>query len=159
MKKVWLTAFVVLFAAGCSFNGIAGEEEGGILAAESAERSIGQTVVERIADGAWVSSWYIYGYERIWVNNYSVWVDIKVENLAYHKNVGIVWTVNNWATNNVSYAEYEHGLDGNFEQWGIDLGSWSDEYYSALEYAIFVEMDGVTYWDNNNGENYLVSFQ
>lgn len=105
-----------------------------------------------------------------------MWIDVKVEDLAYDKVVGIVWTDDNWITNTTSYLSYEYDLSGNFEQWGIDfaplgklssyyIGSW--ENYVAdtiraggtsvtIQYAVFYEAGGVTYWDNNGGANYSV---
>ena len=105
-----------------------------------------------------------------------VWIDVLVDNLAADKVVGIVWTDNNWSTNNVSYLTYEYNAGNNKEQWGLDfapmgrldsyyIGGWSNYITgtvraggvsTTVEYAVFVEANGQTYWDNNQGQNYTL---
>lgn len=93
----------------------------------------------------------------------NVWVDLAIRNDAYDKRVGIVWidTVRDdangpWKT---AYATYEGARDGGWERWGVDFTAGT---YGGLEprprirLAAFVEMNGVTSWDNNGGADYLI---
>lgn len=105
------------------------------------------------------------------------WLDATVQNLGAVKKVGIAWTDNNWATNQKSYLSYEYSLPNNYEQWGLDfkplgrldsyyIGSWRNYITNqtraggtsvTIEYAIFYEVNGNTYWDNNSGQNYKLT--
>ncbi len=118
----------------------------------------------------------------------NIWVDISVENLAFEKEVGIVWTDQGWAEGHVftTHASYEHALSDGLEQWGVDVtpagisvsrsgpklwvtvdadgepvetstfefpvGSGA----RVIEYAIFYNVNGQTFWDNNSGQNYTI---
>lgn len=89
---------------------------------------------------------------------------VLVRNLAYHKNVKIVYTTDNWATtrtadcrfsgdgyysygNHVEYPNV-HGV----ENWSFNISLESN--VTDIAYAIAYDVDGETYWDNNMGENY-----
>ena len=86
--------------------------------------------------------------------NERVWIDLKVRNDAYNKDVGILWTSNGWSTVNEAKAKYEGQLGGGFERWGIDLdlGTFSDPNPppDELEYAAYAVMGGATHWDQDN---------
>lgn len=123
--------------------------------------------VELIQDGEWIDNHNPQHMSWLWDEN--VWVDIKIENIAFNKRVGIVWTVDGWETNNVAVASYEQALSGNFEQWGVDVTPaktmsdcfWCEPDDVIFEYAIFFEDqdNNVTYWDNNLGDNYQIVFE
>jgi len=103
-----------------------------------------------------------------------MWLDVEVENIAYDKEVGIVWTDNNWTTANTSYLSYEFTKSNGNEQWGIDfaplgklesyyIGSWQNYETGTtraggtsvtIKYAVFYNVNGNTYWDNNSGQDY-----
>ena len=103
-----------------------------------------------------------------------MWVDATVQNLAYSKEVSLVWSDDNWATTQTSNMTYDYSLPNNYEVWGVDLnpigrldsyyiGSWRNYITNrtraggtsvTIEYAIRYKVNGKTYWDSNNGQNY-----
>jgi hypothetical protein len=98
------------------------------------------------------------GPSRRYYVDWGYWIDLYVENLAYDKSVGIVWTQDGWQTANVGYAQYEADLGGGYERWGIDLTGRS---YSGspptIEYAAFATMAGDTYYGKeDNWKNYVL---
>ncbi len=125
-------------------------------------------VVEHHAHGSWVSQDFLASNAQVYQEQ-SVWVDFTVQNWSYDKDCGIVWTTDGW-TDRIGWAEawYEGGLSDGRERWGVDLEHIVDFWYASyfddntpgqlqsyeLEYAIYYTVDGVTYWDNNDGENY-----
>ena len=130
-----------------------------------------------IADGAWGNGAQIYGNGFAYETK-NFWVDIAIQNLGYNKEVGIVWSDNQWFSWQEASAWYEGSLGDGYEAWGLDVvpcgisdtrrygkfwvesngyeQSISSSAGKYLEYAIYYTIDGVTYWDNNNGENYRV---
>jgi hypothetical protein len=76
--------------------------------------------VQRLADGTWTDPLVVTG--NGWGHQlHHVWVDIQVQNLGYHKDVGIRWTDDGWATWQDATAWYEADLGWGFERWGVDL--------------------------------------
>ena len=94
-----------------------------------------------------------------------------MQNWSYHKDCGIVWTTDGW-TDRIGWAEawYEGTIDDGRERWGVDLEHIVDFHFMAegetnhdaydngylFEYAIYYTVNGVTYWDNNGGDNYSI---
>ena len=130
-------------------------------------------------DGIWhepsVSTGNGSGY-----TDWNVWVDASVENLAYEKVVGMVWTDDGWATQHRAYLRYERALHDGREQWGVDLrpagrfdyarfrgplwinalsGDAQPTEIVTIEYALFYEVKGHTYWANDGGQNYRVEIE
>lgn len=119
------------------------------------------TYVSKIADGTYGGGWYIYvppGTQERYHLRYPVgaWIDIKIAKLSFDKTVGVIWTKDNWQTTNVSYATYEHDLADGYEQWGLNIGEFDGNNAPTIQYCIFAEMNSVTYYDNNNYENYTI---
>lgn len=103
-----------------------------------------------------------------------VWVDATVENLGYSKEVSILWTDDDWTTSQTANLTYDYSLPNNYEVWGVDfapmgrldsyyIGSWQNYVTSrtrsggtsvTIKYAIKYKVNGNTYWDSNNGNNY-----
>lgn len=89
------------------------------------------------------------------------WSSVTLRNLAYAKQVKVVYTTDGWATVHEAYASYDPGFyaftsttnpnAAGFEEWrfGLDVGN-----ASSVEYAIAYTTGGQTYWDNNFGDNY-----
>lgn len=122
-------------------------------------KSVTSPAVQRQGDGSWISSTFVTGPDHQVVDMYKIWVDAKVQNWAYNKTFGLIWTMDNWQSSHVSYGNYELNYGDGTERWGIDLGPWDERWVSGnFEYTIFVEMNGQTYYDNNNGQNYLIQF-
>ena len=90
--------------------------------------------------------------------------EIELENIAYHKDVVIRYTVDgvNWQDKN---AYYKESLADNREIWGfsVTLGetSYNSGNYSGYncEFAVKYTVNNQTYWDNNGGYgiNYKIS--
>jgi outer membrane protein assembly factor BamB len=73
----------------------------------------------------------------------------EVQNIAYHKQVGVVYSVNGGAWQLVKGA-WDRG-----EQWLIPLDVPGEDFRS-LQYAIWYQVSGTTHWDNNSGRDYRV---
>lgn len=104
-------------------------------------------------DGVWQSSWRApsgvrYGWQ--WDSN--VWIDVAVQNLAYHKQVVVDWSVDDGPTH-TSLLAYEGSLERGWERWGIDLlpaatGAscfWCEPEAKTMRYTVRYEVDGQTY--------------
>lgn len=89
---------------------------------------------------------------------YTFWVELAVRNQAYDKSVGILFTKDDWKTNEKVYASYVEPLDGEFEKWRLEvtLGVFNtvNPPPDEVEFAAFAEMQGKTYWDPY--DNYYV---
>lgn len=83
-------------------------------------------------------------------------VDVAVENLAYDKQVGIVWTYDSWQHVETCALAYERPLDDGMELWGADCGKDTEGQTSDPYFAAYAAMNGTTYWDSNGGWNYAI---
>jgi hypothetical protein len=89
-------------------------------------------------------------------------VDIAVKNLAFHKEVKVVYTFDDWATVKIADASYRtssfHCLDytdaQHLEQW--QLKAPVDAGTKQIKLAISYTVNGVTSWDNNQGADYTL---
>jgi hypothetical protein len=81
-------------------------------------------------------------------------VDVGVQNLAYAKVVGIVFTTDNWATVQTAYGTYSSTMKSGLEVWQVaaTVGSATE-----VKFAIFYRVAGSEYWDNNFWRNYRVT--
>lgn len=75
---------------------------------------------------------------------------IEVKNIAYVKQVGIHYRAadGSWQRHP---AQYKAPTRTGFESWTLNMSSVPSSY------AIYYTVNGVTYWDNNNGRNYAHS--
>ncbi len=82
-------------------------------------------------------------------------VKADVRNIAYQKEVKVIYTTDNWATNQTFYLGYNLTpyANTNFENWTgfTELSST----VNRVEFAIVYKVNGVEYWDNNYGKNYV----
>lgn len=153
--------FVAVLSA-CGTEAVVGAGEH--PAGEAIARLDDVSVVSRLADGVFRNEAGVEvtvtesGPSRRYYRDWGYWVDLKVKNLAFEKRVGIVWTVDGWATTNTSYALYEGGLDGTYERWGVDLtGRAFSGVAPVLEYAAFADLNGTRYWGKqDNWQNYVL---
>lgn len=97
-----------------------------------------------------------------------VQVYADVRNIAYNKEVKLVYTTNNWIT--VKYATlnyantYAYGGDNffvnsslkNFEKWSAGFFIPQGQGPVSLHYAVSYKVNGVEYWDNNYGRNHTI---
>jgi hypothetical protein len=83
---------------------------------------------------------------------------VLLENLAYDKDVIIIWTDDNWDTVNDSPATYMQPQGDNCEKWTfqIDLGGGYG-YYPTIRFAVLYQVNGGEIWDNNFEDNYNTS--
>lgn len=91
------------------------------------------------------------------------WVDVEVRNDAFQKRFGVAWidTVHEdpAAPWHVSLGSFEAPLAIPYERWGVDVATGvygGIEPNPQIRFAAFVEMNGQTYWDNNDGADYVV---
>lgn len=81
-------------------------------------------------------------------------LNIAVANTAYTKKVTVLYTKNNWNTSAVLTADYNGSSpDGSIDYFLVDLPY---ENGDSLKYAISYTAQGVTTWDNNFGNDYLI---
>ena len=80
-------------------------------------------------------------------------VYIKVKNLDYSKKVTVHYKKGDeWCDNS---AEFYKSLDNGYEIWKADFTNLSTTGLLNDEFCIKYEVNGQTYWDNNNGNNYI----
>lgn len=77
---------------------------------------------------------------------------IAVKNLAYDKKVTVHYEYNNGAWNDVAASYVKTNSSDGYEVWEFQTPDKFD--YSQMQFAIKYEVNGQTYWDNNNGKNY-----
>jgi len=90
---------------------------------------------------------------------------IDVKNIAYAKDVTVVYTTNNWQSTMTAtasyagsrvyygYSTFDNPNRYGVERWYFFLPSFSGR---TVQYAVRYTVSGVTYWDNNEGANYTV---
>lgn len=80
-------------------------------------------------------------------------VRVLVKNLEYEKIINIRYTEDNWSTfKDVSLNYQSTNTDGS-EYWYANLNLDYDRR-SDFHYAVYYNVNGKTYWDNNFGINY-----
>ncbi len=92
--------------------------------------------------------------------------NLDVRNLAYEKQVEVVFSTDGWNTVQQLGAGYAGGYHPAYaspiaapnafgtERWSFEREL--DYYAGSVEFAIAYTVDGQTYWDNNFGQNYVV---
>jgi hypothetical protein len=81
-------------------------------------------------------------------------VTVGVQDLAFAKVVGMVYTTDGWATVQIAFGSFEREMDSGLEVWGITAPIGSS---SAAELAVFYRVLGQEFWDNNFWRNYRVT--
>ena len=79
---------------------------------------------------------------------------IGVQNLAFFKQVGIVFSTDDWVTVHTASAGYSSTMKSGLEVWHLvaPVGAASE-----VEFAIFYRVLGTEFWDNNFWRNYRVT--
>lgn len=162
--RMGLLFCIILTAYGCAAGDLDGldevtEVELGGASAELTE--VGHTVAVA-QHGVWNDGWRApSGVRYGWQWNANAWIDIEVANLSYEKSVGIVYSVDDWATSKSAEASYEYTLENGREIWGVDLVAmtksdcyWCEPTASTLKYAVFYRHGDATEWDNNGGRDF-----
>lgn len=117
-------------------------------------------------DGLHISSDTYHSKFSTVANGNALQIYADVRNIAYNKEVTLVYTTNNWTT--VKYAPltyantYAFGganysinsAERNFEKWMVTITP--NTAVNTIKYAIRYKVNGVEYWDNNYGRNYII---
>lgn len=85
---------------------------------------------------------------------YTLNANIKVENIAYVKNVILRCRdsyLNTWEDIPATYSK-PLTKDNAYELWDVQTAFTGKD----IEFAIKYDVDGHTYWDNNGGKNYVI---
>lgn len=86
--------------------------------------------------------------------------DVVVKNLAYGKEVKVVYSFDEWATAHEAFASYTGELSnsgGTAERWGFSLPVQPPTTQRTV-FSVAYTVNGVTSWDNNGGANYAISW-
>jgi hypothetical protein len=74
-----------------------------------------------------------------------------VKNLAFVKQVGIVFTTDGWGASGAAIGQFDRMLKSGNEVWKIDVPIGSAK---QVDFAIFYRVNGQEFWDNNFWRNY-----
>ncbi len=77
-----------------------------------------------------------------------------VKNLAFAKQVGMVFTTDGWATAGVAGGNFDHMLKSGNEVWAIEAVVGGA---TGVEYALFYRVNGQEFWDNNFWRNSVLT--
>jgi hypothetical protein len=79
----------------------------------------------------------------------STYIRVKVQNIAFSKDVKAIYkTSTGW---DAKPLNWQGGYD-NYDIFGTD-----PSFPYTEEFAVSYSVNGITYWDNNNGRNYVLS--
>ena len=97
---------------------------------------------------------------------------VLLKNMGYQKDVTVHYTLNDWQDTYVGTLTFNHGRyygysyvsypnDNGVEYWSF--ATYGDEVQDTnathVEFAVSYTVNGVTYWENNQGANYRVAIQ
>ncbi len=80
---------------------------------------------------------------------------VAVENIAYHKKVKIIYSNDGGLSWHVSDGSYLRPANNGFEVWSLALRDLTPE--EDLIFAINYEVNGQSFWDNNDYQDYRLS--
>lgn len=112
---------------------------------------------QRDGVGSVVLGTNVMSFGRGGVDGGNLKVDVLVRNLAFSKQVGIVFSADNWATVHTALGSFKETFpplnapnQPNAESWHVSVPVGG----AKGQYAIFCDVNGSTFWDNNFGANY-----
>jgi len=79
---------------------------------------------------------------------------IALKNLAFQKDVKIVYSTDAWTTVKSASASFLFSSTG-YENWSFDIPLAAAD--RRIDFAISYTVGGQTYWDNNFGRNYVLT--
>ena len=80
-------------------------------------------------------------------------VTAALKNLAFIKEVGIVFTTDNWVSSGVAFGRFTHTLKSGNEIWTVNAPVGIT---NRVDFAIFYRVNGQESWDNNFWRNYTL---
>src|SRR5271157_2778982 len=85
-------------------------------------------------------------------------VDVLVKNIAFVKQMAIVYTTNNWLTFQNAFGNYSQSSAPGSSPHQLGAELWKIVVPVGIgktgQFAVFYTVAGTTYWDNNFGLNY-----
>ncbi len=91
-------------------------------------------------------------------SNGNLHVGVLVQNIAFEKQVAIVYTTNNWRTFQNAFGTFLQKLTSTSPPHQLSTESWEIVAPVGVgatgQFAVFYNVGGTTYWDNNFGLNY-----
>ncbi|BFZ19760.1 hypothetical protein BsWGS_22799 [Bradybaena similaris] len=95
--------------------------------------------------------------ENAIINGLTITGFVRVANIAFHKSVRIRYTHNGWSSFYDIAGSYVHNsCDGPTDRFSFSIVA--PPYFgpgSRLEFAVNYIAEGMEYWDNNDGRNYV----
>jgi len=98
--------------------------------------------------------------ENILCSQFAILGLIRVKNIDFTKEITVRYTTNNWKTHRDIWADYvSSSADKTTDKFTfrISIYSWLFEDRCDIEFALCYRVNGMVYWDNNNGNNYCIS--
>lgn len=98
--------------------------------------------------------------ENVVFREYGIFVTVTVSNMHFEKQVCSRYTADNWTTACSLVAGYVQGSStGKTDTFSFEIPiTGSGESDTEIQFAVAYETDGKTFWDNNSGKNYAVTF-
>lgn len=85
-------------------------------------------------------------------------MSIMVKNIGFEKNVSLRATYNNWKSIvNVPAFYCPSQFSSPYDKFSCTLATLDDPDCDSIEFAICFVCSNKEYWDNNNGENYVLT--
>lgn len=112
----------------------------------------------------------LYSYEGTARSSAATYLSgtVMVKNLGFEKKVTLVYTFDDWETSKMVPFMYSHQFLNDYalipspnrsgiEYWNIYLPI--EGGMKTMQYAVAYDVNGVTYWDNNFGNNYILEIE
>lgn len=97
------------------------------------------------------------GYGSYYSNTYCV--NAVLQNYAYHKNVFVRYTTDNWRTYHDQALNYSNTKSDGTEQWKTVLTlPYPNTFNDQFHYALCYQVNGCEYWASNFGANYDLNY-
>jgi Carbohydrate/starch-binding module (family 21) len=81
-------------------------------------------------------------------------ISAGVQNLAFEKVVGAVFTTDDFATVHTAFGNFERTMSSGLEVWTINAPV---DAFTPVTFALFYRVLGQEFWDNNFWRNYTVT--